>query len=71
MKNRLLEIRLSKGYKKQKDFAEFLNINKSKYNRYENNMEQPSLNTLFQIANKLNIDISEIVYYEKGEPTEM
>lgn len=65
MKNRLLEIRLRLGYKKQIDFANRLKMSRSKYNRLENNIDQPKLEDLFEIANELEMDISEIVYYEK------
>lgn len=63
VKNRLLEIRLKLGYKKQKDFAEYLSLRQPQYNRYENNIAQPSIEQLFQIANKLEININDIVYW--------
>lgn len=53
------------GYKKQIDFANWLNISRSKYNRLENNIDQPNLEDLFKIANKIGININEIVYYEE------
>ncbi|NFO89033.1 helix-turn-helix transcriptional regulator [Clostridium botulinum] len=65
VKNKLLEIRLSLGYKKQKDFAEFLGIGNSYYSKLENNKDKLTIDTLFNIANKLNININDIVYYEK------
>lgn len=65
VKNRLLEIRLKLGYKKQIDFANRLKMSRSKYNRLENNTDQPNLDDLFKIANELEMDINEIVYYEK------
>lgn len=40
MKNRLLEIRMQMGYRFQKDFAEYLGISQSEYNRLENNTKQ-------------------------------
>lgn len=42
MKNKLLEIRLKKGFKFQKDFAEFLEMEQQDYNRIENNKKQVS-----------------------------
>lgn len=63
VKNKLLDIRLSKGYKKQKDFAEFLDISRPQYNKYENNKEQPSIDVLYKIAIKLNMKIDELIYY--------
>lgn len=62
VKNRLLEIRLKLGYKKQKDFANFLGIGNSHYNKLENNNLLITVDILFKIAKKLNMDISEIVY---------
>jgi transcriptional regulator with XRE-family HTH domain len=64
VKNRLLEIRLSMGYKKQKDFAEFLGIQRNQYNRYENNMIQPSVDILLEIAQKLGCRIEDIIFKE-------
>lgn len=61
VKNRLLEIRLKMGYKKQKDFAEFLGINKSQYSKYENNREQPSVEVLHRLAIKLNCHIENLI----------
>lgn len=61
MKNKLLEIRLNKGYKKQKDFAAFLEINKSQYSKYENNVEQPSVEVLYRIAKKLRCNMEDII----------
>lgn len=65
MKNRLLEIRLRLGYKKQKDFAEFLEIRRVQYNKYENNKEQPTLEALCKISLKLNIKMEDIIYLDE------
>lgn len=65
VKNRLLEIRLKLGYKKQKDFASFLEIGNSYYSRLENNKDKLTIDTLFNIARKLNMNINDIVYYEE------
>lgn len=62
MKNRLLEIRLQMGYKKQKDFAEFLELSRPQYSKYENNKEQPSIEVLHKIAKKLNMKMDNIIY---------
>ncbi|MBS4538232.1 helix-turn-helix transcriptional regulator [Clostridium sp. D2Q-11] len=64
VKNRLEEIRLQKGYKFQKDFAEFLELSQYQYNRYERNERQPSLEILLKISDKLNMDIKDIVYLD-------
>lgn len=65
MRNRLLEIRLRLGYKKQKDFANFLGLGTSYYSKLENNKDRLTLDNLFMIARKLNIDINDVVYYEE------
>ncbi|WMJ81987.1 helix-turn-helix transcriptional regulator [Clostridium sp. MB40-C1] len=62
LKNRLLEIRLAKGYKFQKDFAEFLGVSSWLYNRWEKNAVQPSTEALLDISLKLNIKMEDIVY---------
>lgn len=61
IRNKLLEIRLKMGYKKQKDFAEFLDINRSQYNKYENNKEQPSIDVFYKISQKVEIKIDELI----------
>lgn len=62
VKNKLLQIRLSLGYKFQKGFADFLEINQYQYCRYENNTTQPSLDILLDIAAKLKCKMEDIVY---------
>lgn len=68
IKNKLLEIRLQKGYKFQKDFAELLGIARNQYSRYENNSAQPSLEVLYDISKKLNYHMEDLI--EKIEPKE-
>lgn len=62
IKNKLLEIRLKSGYKKQKDFADFLGISQNQYNRYENNVMQPSSEVLYKMARKLTCSMEDIIY---------
>lgn len=50
------------GYKKQKDFAEFLELSRPQYSKYENNKEQPSIEVLHKIAKKLNMKMDNIIY---------
>lgn len=64
IKNKLLEIRLQMGYKKQKDFAEFLGMSTYQYNRYEKNAVQPSVEILYRIAKKVNKSMEYIIYEE-------
>ncbi|MGG7057624.1 helix-turn-helix transcriptional regulator [Clostridium tertium] len=65
VKNRLLQIRLNLGYKKQKEFAEYIGISQANYNKYENNSSQPGLEILLKIAKKLNIKVDDIIYLEE------
>lgn len=64
VKNRLLQIRLSLGYKKQKEFAKYLGVPQVSYNKWENNTHQPGLEMLLDISEKLNIKIEDIIYKE-------
>ncbi|MFR5264492.1 helix-turn-helix transcriptional regulator [Clostridium sp.] len=65
IKNRLLEIRLKLGYKKQDDFAKYLEINRTQYNLYENNKKQPKLEILCKISKKLNIKLDDLIEFEE------
>ncbi|WP_133627088.1 helix-turn-helix domain-containing protein [Fonticella tunisiensis] len=65
VKNRLLEIRLKMGFKKQKDFADYLEVPRNQYNRYENNTNQPSIEVLYRISKKLGCTLDELVYDEE------
>ncbi|KEI87639.1 DNA-binding protein [Clostridium botulinum B2 267] len=65
LKNRFLEIRLKRGYKFAKDFADFLEINSQQYSRYECNKSQPSLEVIYKAAKKLDMHIEDIVYEEE------
>lgn len=64
VKNRLLQIRLNLGYRKQKEFAEYIEVSQARYNKYENNSSQPGLEVLLIIAKQLNIKVDDIVYLE-------
>lgn len=61
IKNNLLQIRLSLGYKYAKDFAEYLGISANQYGRYESNSVQPTAETLYKICTKLKKPIEEII----------
>jgi len=64
VRNRLLEIRLSRGYQFQTEFAKFLGLPQYQYNRYERNERQPSLEIVLDICgkDKLDIDPREVFY---------
>lgn len=61
VKNRLLNLRLERKFKKQKDFAAYLNLKPSYYNKLENNKSIMSIDTLVKISKKLNISLDEII----------
>lgn len=65
VKNRLLDIRLQRGYKKQIDFARMLGLSQQAYNKIENNKKQVTLETAIEISEKLDIPVREIFYKPK------
>lgn len=67
VKNKLLNIRLNLGYKKQKDFADYIGVSQASYNKWENNINQPGVETILQIAKKLNVKIEDIICLEEDE----
>jgi len=67
MKNKMLNLRLSSGFKSQKDFAEHSGLDKGRYNKIENNIAKLNIEELLKISNALNIhlgDIDKIVYLD-------
>lgn len=68
VKNKLLDIRLAKGYQFQKDFAKVLGLSQYQYTRYENNERQPSLEIMLKICdkNKLDMDPRDLFYLEEN-----
>ncbi|MCT8975478.1 helix-turn-helix domain-containing protein [Clostridium sp. CX1] len=62
IQNRLLDIRLELRYKTQQEFADFLEIDRWLYNRYEKNRVQPSGENLLQICLKTGKRIEEVIY---------
>lgn len=45
----------------QKEVADKLNITRSTYNNYENESNEPSINTLIKLADFYNVSIDELV----------
>ena len=62
VKNCLLDYRFKLKIKTQKQFAEYLGVNQQTYNKWENNIVQPPLDILFDIADILGVSITDIVY---------
>jgi putative transcriptional regulator len=65
IRNNLLKIRLSLGYKFSKDFAEYLDVNANLYGRWESNAAQPSGENLLKICNRTGLTIQDILYEEE------
>lgn len=63
-KNKLRQIKHELLFDKQNDFAEFLGISQSMYNKYERHTAQPSLDVALRIAKKLNKKVEDIFYLE-------
>lgn len=68
--NRFLEIRLKKGYRFQKDFAEFLEMERQEYNKLENNKKPLTLKRALIYAPKLGVTVEELCYLKELEPGE-
>ena len=47
----------------QTEFAKFLDILPNQYNWYENQANQPNLQSAFRICHKLNIKMEELIEY--------
>lgn len=68
MKNKMLSLRLSSGFKSQKDFAERSGLDKGRYNKIENNIAKLTIEELLKISEVLDIhlgDIDKIVSSDK------
>jgi len=46
----------------QKEFAQFIGVSQSQYNRYEKNTIQPSLEIALKISDKLGVQVNDIFY---------
>lgn len=62
IKNCLLDYRFKLKMKTQKEFANYLGVNQQTYNKWENNVTQPPLSELFDIAEILGVSITDIVH---------
>jgi len=62
--NRLKEIRMKEYMLSQKDFAAMLEIRPNQYNRYEKDVNTPSVEIALKIAQKLNKKIEDIWYLD-------
>ena len=62
--NRIAEVLEEKGMKNN-DLVVHLEVKKETVSRWVNNKQQPTLNTLNEIAKFLNVDIRELLYQSK------
>lgn len=62
--NRLKDIRHDHRMN-QVEFAEFLGVGRSIYNRWENQHVQPELETVLKIAQKIGRSVEDIVYLDE------
>lgn len=62
LKNRLKEIRMQEYMMSAKEFSNMLGIKKSTYSQWENEQNNPTLERAFEIAKKLNKNITQIWY---------
>jgi putative transcriptional regulator len=46
----------------QLEFAQYLGVNQSQYNRYERNTHQPTLEIALKISDKLGVNVNDIFY---------
>lgn len=65
LRNKLEKFRLELSAQKgseitQLEFSKILGIGQSQYNRYANQLAQPSLEVAFKLAKKLNCKIEEL-----------
>lgn len=64
---RLKELRLSKGYKTQKEFAEAINVSKSTYNYWENEKIEIDYASLKMLADFFNVTIDYLLGRDNPE----
>lgn len=62
VKNRLKEIRMKEYMMTSQEFATMLEIKLSTYSRWENGENNPNLEKAFEIAKKLNKELTEVWY---------
>ncbi|MDR7871463.1 MAG: helix-turn-helix transcriptional regulator [Tissierellaceae bacterium] len=65
MKNRLEEIRKSKGFN-QEELADILQVSRQTISSLENGRYNPSILLAFKIAKFFNMSIEDIFIYEEG-----
>lgn len=65
IKNNLYIIRAKKGIRFVKEMAEFLQIDRTTYARYEKGEMLPSVEQALLIAEKLNMKVEDIWYIDR------
>jgi putative transcriptional regulator len=66
IRNRLKEIRHDHRMD-QTQFAEFLGVNRSLYNRWERQQTQPNPEWILKIAQKVNKSVEDIFYLDESD----
>lgn len=64
IKNRLKEIRMREYMISAVEFSKLIDVKKSTYSQWENELNNPTLEKAFEVARKLNKNINEIWYEE-------
>lgn len=64
VKNKLKEIRMKEYMLSAIEFSKMLDVKKSTYSQWENELNNPTLEKAFEVAKKLNKNINEIWYEE-------
>jgi putative transcriptional regulator len=66
IRNNLKDIRYEHKMN-QKQFSNYLNISQPQYSRYERQIDQPSLETVMKISNRINKPVNDIIYLVSEE----
>lgn len=64
VKNRFKDIRHDHRMN-QVEFSDFIGINRSLYNRWENQKTQPELETVLRLAKQLQLPVEAIVFLDE------
>lgn len=63
---RVKELRLKKGFSQEK-FAEIADLHRTYISHLERGTKNPTLTSMEKVANALNISLSDLLRFEKGE----
>lgn len=63
MKSELKRIRMTEFMMSARDFAKYLNVEYTTYKNWENELNQPTLETAYMVATKLKRSVESIWHY--------